>query len=80
MFCGGIDALDSHLNYGWYTRNARETNLTECQFADDVAILATTLVGAELAIRELLSVVENFRLTVNELPEDQGDGGRLRSQ
>ena len=35
-----------------YTRNAQETRMSECQFADDVALLATTCVGAEQAIRE----------------------------
>ena len=35
-----------------YTRNAQETRMSECQFADDAAPLATTCVGAEQAIRE----------------------------
>ncbi len=30
-----------------YTRNASERRVTECQFADDSALLATTRAGAE---------------------------------
>ncbi len=32
-----------------YTSNASETELTECQFADDAALLATTRAGADVA-------------------------------
>ena len=34
--------------FRWYTRNAEEVKVSEYQFADDVALLATTKRGAEL--------------------------------
>ena len=34
------------------TRNADEKRLTECQFADDGALLASTRSGAEVAVKE----------------------------
>ena len=48
-----------------YTRNAQEMMLTECQFADDAALLATTRAGAVRALREYLQVAEDFGLTVS---------------
>ena len=48
-----------------YTRNAHESWLTECQFADDAALLATTQTGAERAMKEYLQVAEDFGLTVS---------------
>ena len=35
-----------------YTWNAQATKITECQFADDAALLATTKAGDERALRE----------------------------
>ncbi len=48
-----------------YTRNAMERKLTECLFADDGAILASTRSGAERAVAEFQSVSMNFGLTVS---------------
>ena len=48
-----------------YTRNAHESWLTECQFADDAALLATTRTGAERAMKEYLQVAEDYGLTVS---------------
>ncbi len=47
------------------TRNAHKTQLTECQFADYAAILATTRAGAELAMREFSSAATDFGMKVN---------------
>ena len=47
-----------------HTRNAREDTIKDCQFADEVALLATTQEGAETTIRAY-SCVAKSRLTVN---------------
>ena len=39
--------------------------MTECQFADDAALLATTREGAERAMEEYLRVAEDFGLSVS---------------
>ena len=39
-----------------YLRNAHESCLMECQFADDVAILATSKAGAERALQGYIEV------------------------
>ena len=41
--------LDEKL-FRQYTRNAKRTHLTEGQFAEDAALLATTHSGAEIAM------------------------------
>ena len=48
-----------------YTRNSEITQLNECQFADDAALLATTREGAERALKEYMQVAREFGLTVN---------------
>ena len=48
-----------------YTRNAQETKITECQFADDAALLATTRAGAERALREYVQAASDFGLIVS---------------
>ena len=58
--CRGGGIVWNYKLFRRYIRNARETELTECQFADDAAILVTTRVGAQLAMREFSSVVEDF--------------------
>ena len=40
-------------------------HLTECQFADDAALIATTRAGMERAIAEFISVAFAFGLTVS---------------
>ena len=56
----GAEMIDvgSYLRYKFdqqlfrtYTRNASEDTIIECQFADDVALLATTREGAETTTR-----------------------------
>ena len=47
------------------TRNAEECRLTECQFADDAALLSTTRIGAEQAIKSFIEVAGAFGLTVS---------------
>ena len=47
-----------------YTRNAEELKLTECQFADDAALLATTRRGAERATAEYMLVAGDFGLSL----------------
>ena len=48
-----------------YTRNAEVSQLSECQFADDVALLATSRAGAERALTEYIRTARDFGLTVN---------------
>ena len=47
------------------TRGAEQECLTECQFADDVALLAITHGGAEVAGREYRSIAQDFGLTMS---------------
>ena len=44
--------------------NAEETWLNDLQFADDTALLTTTLTGAEKALQEYNLVASKFGLTV----------------
>ena len=46
------------------TPGTHETHLTEYQFADDAAFLATPRAGAETALREFVSAVTDFGLKV----------------
>ena len=48
-----------------YTCNAEEPKLTELQFADDAALLATTRDGAEEALHKDIEVAGDFSLTVS---------------
>ena len=48
-------------------RGAQSVRLSECQFADDTAILASTRQGAEDAIMAYIDVADKFGLTVNLL-------------
>ena len=48
-----------------YTRNAKQTSLTEGQFADDAALLATTHRGAEIAMAQFASTASDFGLNVS---------------
>ena len=67
-----LDGVGAYLRYKYdkklfrrYTRNADETGVNECQFADDAALLATTKRGAELATIEYMRVAEDFGLTLS---------------
>ena len=59
--------LDRKL-FRWYTRNAEEVMASECQFADDATLLATTERGAELITTEYMLVAKDFGLTLS-IPE-----------
>ena len=48
-----------------YTRNAKQAYLTEGQFADDAALLATTHKGAKIAMTEFASTASDFGLSVS---------------
>ena len=48
-----------------YTRNVEELKISECQFADDAALLATTKRGAETATSEYIFVAKDFGLTLS---------------
>ena len=48
-----------------YTQNALQRELTECMFADDGALLASTRAGAEVAVTEFQSTSSDFGLTVS---------------
>ncbi len=47
------------------TRNAQETQVTECQFADDAALLARTQTGAEKAMMEYEEAAQVFGLHIS---------------
>ena len=47
------------------TRNALERRVTECQFADDMALLASTRSGAEMMAQEYQRAGGDFGLTVS---------------
>ena len=47
------------------TRDAQQVLLTECQFADDAAILSTTRQGVEQAIMTYIDVADKLGLTVS---------------
>ena len=48
-----------------YTRNASEDVIHKCEFADDVALLATSRAAAETAMKLYSSVASDFGLTVS---------------
>ena len=48
-----------------YVRNAHESYLMECQFADDAALLETTRAGAERALQCYIDVAGDLGLTVS---------------
>ena len=60
-----------------YERNANMRLLTECQFADDGALLASSRSGAELAIRTYQKACSNFGLTVSNSKTKHMVTGRL---
>ena len=67
-----VDGVGVLLNYKMdrklfrrYTRNASQTQLTEGQFADDAALLATSHRGAEIAITEFSGAASDFGLKVS---------------
>ena len=68
----GADGVGIKLNYKYnqklfrrYIRNADVSMLTECLFADDGALLASTRSGAERAMSEYQRTCSNFGLTVS---------------
>ena len=67
-----MEDVGSYLRYkfDWqlfrrYTRNASEDTIKECQFAADIALLATTREGAETTIRAYSCVAKSLGVTVN---------------
>ena len=67
-----MEDVGSYLRYKFdqqlfrrYTRIATEDTIKECQFADDVALLATTWEGAKTTIRAYSCVAKFWGLTVN---------------
>ena len=48
-----------------YTKSGLRELLTECQFADDVALLASTRMGAEKTTLTYMEVADDFGLTVS---------------
>ena len=68
----GIEGVGISLNYKLdeklfrgYTKNAKQAYLTEGQFADDAALLATMHSGAETAMSEFASTASDFGLSVS---------------
>ena len=68
----GIDGTVITVHYKYdqrlfrrYTRNAMLRQLTECLFADDGALLASTRSGAETAVCTYQQVSKDFGLTVS---------------
>ena len=69
-----MEDVGSYLRYKFdqqpfrrYTRNASEDTIKECQFADDVTLLATTQEGAEITIRAYSCIAKSLGLTVNNI-------------
>ena len=56
---------DKKLSFGRYTMNACERKKTECQFADDAALLSSSRSGAEKAAMEYEQTNRDFALTVS---------------
>ena len=48
-----------------YMRNANTARLTECQFVDDAALLATSREAAILSLKAYIKVATSFGLCVN---------------
>ena len=46
------------------TRNGSNSHLTDCQFAEDVVIMAPTRAGAELALQAYMDTASAFGMTV----------------
>ena len=68
----GIEGVGIHLYhkadgklFQRYPRNACESYLTECRFADDTALLAATREGAEKALQGYMKVAQDFGLSVS---------------
>ena len=77
-----MEAVGSYLRYKFdqqlfrrYTRNASEDTIKEYQFADDVALLATT--GKELKQHQSLLLCREFFGTYSEHYQDQVHSCRL---
>ena len=69
---GDVEGVGTYLLYKpdqrlfrQYTKNSCEDTLYKCEFADDVALLATISATAETAIQAYYSEAEKFGLTVN---------------
>jgi hypothetical protein len=60
-----VQVYDGRLFRSYVVRNASERRITECQFADDGALLASTRPGAEKAALEYQQTSRNFGLKVN---------------
>ncbi len=60
-----------------YTRNASARKITECQFADDAALLASTRPGAERMALEYQQTSGDFGLTVSIPKTKHMETGRL---
>ena len=60
-----------------YTRDAREGELSECQFADDSSLLSSSRTGAECTIRSYQEVASRFGLTVSRTKTKFMVTGRL---
>ena len=60
-----------------YTRNACERKVTECQFADDAALLASTRAGAERMAMVYQRTSDDFGLTVSIPKTKHMAAGRL---
>ena len=99
---GQVEGMGVELNYKYdeklfrrYVRNADESRLTECLFADDGALLATTRSGAERAVQMYQQVSRSFGMSVSipktkymvtgreVIEDDKGsipvDGGEIES-
>ena len=68
----GAEGVGIKLNFKYdqklfrrYIRNASVRTITECLFADDGALLASTRSGAERAVREYQGTCSDFGLTVS---------------
>ena len=60
-----VSAFGQRLMGNWYTKSGLRELLTESQFADDVVLLASTMMGVEYTILIYTDVADDFGLTVS---------------
>ena len=80
----GVDGVGVHLCYKYdqklfrrYIKNASHCLLSDCLFADDGALLASSRAGMELSIKEYQSTCSSFGLTVSAPKTKHMVSGRM---
>ena len=60
-----------------FTKNANQCLLSDCLFADDGALLASSRMGMELSVRDYQSTCSSFGLTVSAPKTKHMVSGRM---